>query len=197
MGKKSVVFFIKNLSVKKFARNLICAVLLVLASGQYGIAQDEAILASKAYVDSMINSISTGGGNGIGLSVSGIKVATSQIRDAVTNDQFYVDMDGFRFRAFKATQTNYWGARIVNNTGQSVIFGVRAHHIYNGTQTIASQGELTVGEELNPDAENGDLGYSTADVFVVYFFDTTNMHFYRWTIQVAITTAVMIVERLH
>ena len=117
--------------------------------------------------------------------------------NAKTDDEFYFNMDGLRFRAYKASTTNYWGLRIVNNTGSTITYGSRGFQMYSGMQMNNKGGTLAAATEVNPDTEANDIGYSKEDVFVTYFTDMTNMHFYRWTVGVNVKDAIMILERLY
>ncbi|MCL2538684.1 MAG: hypothetical protein FWE52_04410 [Alphaproteobacteria bacterium] len=125
------------------------------------------------------------------------EIRSNSVLNAITGNEFYIDMDDLRFRAFKASTANYWGARIDNNSDTPISYASRGIHYYSGQQTNNKQGTLAVGAELNPDNEASDIGYSQGDAFITHFFDNTNMRLYRWTVQVNIRNAVMVVERLH
>ncbi|MCL1902572.1 MAG: hypothetical protein FWG18_03020 [Alphaproteobacteria bacterium] len=125
------------------------------------------------------------------------EVRSNSISNAATNDDFWIDMDNLRFRAYKASTTNYWGLRIVNNTGAAINYASRGQHIYSGMQINNKEGTFASGTEFNPDTEANDVGYSRGDVFITHFFDTTNMHLYRWTVHVNVSNAIMSVEKLH
>ena len=132
-----------------------------------------------------------------GASGAGYAVLSNQKTGAVTDDEFWIDLDKIRFRAYKASQANYWGLRIVNNTGTPIEYGSRGMQQYSGVQMSNKGGILANGAEFNPDSETNDIGYSKDDVFITHFFDTTNMHLYRWTVHVSTNKAMMILERLH
>ncbi|MDR0726840.1 MAG: hypothetical protein LBF37_02130 [Rickettsiales bacterium] len=124
-------------------------------------------------------------------------ILSNQKVDATTNDEFFLDMDGLRFKVIKQSTANYWAARIINNTGASVSYASRGMHQYSGVQLTGKQGTIASGAELNPDTESGDIGYSQGDVFITHFFDNTNMHLYRWTIHVNQKDAIMVLEKLN
>jgi hypothetical protein len=124
-------------------------------------------------------------------------ILSNSITDAVTNDEFYLDIDGFRFRAFKASSANEWGARIVNNTSIPIEYGSRGFHQYSGTTMTNNGGILAIGADLNPNGSANNIGRSKEDVFITHFYDTTNMRLYRWTIHVYVDKAFMILEKLY
>ncbi|MCL2748818.1 MAG: hypothetical protein FWE50_01965 [Alphaproteobacteria bacterium] len=128
---------------------------------------------------------------------AGFVILSAEKTNAATNDEFWIDLDGFRWRAFKTSTVNYWGLRIVNNKGVPIEYGSRGMQQYNGVQMNAKGGILASGAEVNPDTDVSNVGYSKEDVFITHFFDVTNMHLYRWTVHVYADNAVMVLERLH
>jgi len=125
-------------------------------------------------------------------------VQTNGLFGAATNDSFYVDMDGLRFKATKQSTTNYWAVRLVNNTPTPITIGSTWLQLYGAAQVRSAESvNMAVGAEFNPDAETGDLGYGKEDTAVVHIFDTTNRHLYRWTVTVYVANAVIVVEKLY
>lgn len=136
-------------------------------------------------------------GNGVAVGTIG-QVVSNSITGAATNAVFWVEMDGYTFKATKQSAANYWAVRLVNNTGAPVTIGSSWLQLYGATQSINKESvNLAVGVEFNPDAEAGDLGYGKEDTAIVHIFDTTNMHLYRWTTTVYVGNAVIAVEKLY
>ncbi|MCL2331011.1 MAG: hypothetical protein FWC61_00510 [Proteobacteria bacterium] len=165
-----------------------------------------AVAISGDYND-LVN-IPGGGGNGgvgadpgtVGTITPGAlySVKSNGISGAVTNDSFYVEMDGLKFKATKQSTANYWAVRLVNNTAGPVTIGSAWLQLYGAAQSINKESvNMAVGAELNPDNEAGDLGYGREDTAIIHIFDVTNRHLYRWTVTVYVNNAIIVVEKLY
>jgi len=165
-----------------------------------------AVAISGDYND-LVNLPGGGGSAGIGTDPGTVgtitpgalySVKSNGITGAVTNDTFYVEMDGLKFKATKQSNANYWAVRLVNNTATPITIGSTWMQFYGGVQSRNTESvNMAVGAEFNPDAETGDLGYGKEDTAFVHIFDTTNKHLYRWTTTVYVNNAIIVVEKLY
>lgn len=127
---------------------------------------------------------------------------SAAITGASSGQSVQVELGGYIFRAIKQSSSNYWGIRIVNDTGASVRLGVKSQHFYGGageqvTGKTNAGNDVANGAEFNPDTESGDIGYGTTDIFITNMFDATNMRAFRITLFVYTGSAVIVAERLH
>jgi hypothetical protein len=128
---------------------------------------------------------------------SGYMVQAGSIQSAAPGGVAQVSMDGLVFKTIKQTVANYWGVRIQNSSGQSLSLGFTWSHLYGAYQgRNSSVSSMSNGAEYNPDVEDGDVGYGGADTAMVYVFDKSRMHLYRWNTMVSGSDAVVVVERL-
>jgi hypothetical protein len=189
LKKASVVYLVNYNMKKKFVviSTIFCsAIMLTLLTHQESCAN----VASKEYVDRMV------AGNNV---KGGYEVKSQAIENAVTNDEFWVDMDDLRFRVYKASSKYHWGLRIRNISNGTISVGASYTHVYGS----AAQYKLTSSEslaplaEINPDHETSDVGYGDKETNTGYVFNHTSMNVYRFTISVFESKAIITVERLH
>lgn len=124
-------------------------------------------------------------------------IRANSLSNAATGGEVSVTMDGFTFKAVKVSRVNYWGLRLINNTGAPVTIGNTFSHFYGGLQNLNNEYiNIADGGSYNPESAD-DIGYGKEDTAINHVFDTTNMHLYRWTTTVYANNAIVVVEKLY
>lgn len=212
MGVEKIMLYKIHAAALRVCLRLIFAIALTAECFNGADGATSPVVASKAYVDSAITSVVVGSklqadwNQANAASADFIKnkphVPLSQsthITNAVVGNSIQVQIDGFVFKSTKQTNANHWNMRIVNNTGAAVNVVTKAmQHWNNTTSSFGADVTLANGAEMNPDADNGDIGYGNGkDIFIVNMFDITNMRAYRTTLYVYVNKAVLVAERMH